>query len=82
VINPAARTAEGTPIYGMPVLSAADARRLIICNRDRQCGYAGVPNPLYDRRDVLLLIGDARASLATLLDLLDGPVSGASGTAC
>ncbi|MFW6154978.1 MAG: NAD(P)(+) transhydrogenase (Re/Si-specific) subunit beta [Planctomycetota bacterium] len=71
VINPAARTAEGTPIYGMPVLPAADAGGLIICNRDRQCGYAGVANPLYDRPDVRLLLGDARDTVARLLELLN-----------
>ena len=34
VINPAARTAEGTPIYGMPVLNVDRAQHLIICNKD------------------------------------------------
>jgi NAD(P) transhydrogenase subunit beta len=73
VINPAAMTAEGTPIYGMPVLLAKDARYLIICNRDRHSGYAGVANPLYDRPDVLMRLGDARDSLGHLLDLLERP---------
>jgi NAD(P) transhydrogenase subunit beta len=68
VINPAANTAEGTPIYGMPVLDAAKARRLIICNFDLKPGYAGVPNPLYEPAShILLLLGDAKDSLSTML---------------
>ncbi|GAI42785.1 unnamed protein product, partial [marine sediment metagenome] len=47
VVNPAARTAEGTPIYGMPVLNVDEADYVIICNKDTCPGYAGVNNPLY-----------------------------------
>ncbi len=70
VINPAANTAEGTPIYGMPVLAVADAPNVIICNFDRKPGYAGVPNPLYERAGVIFLEGDAAASLGKLAGLL------------
>ena len=71
VINPAANTAEGTPIYGMPVLDAGEAHRLIICNFDLKPGYAGVPNPLYDARpNTLLMLGDAKESLDTILSAL------------
>ena len=71
VVNPAANTAEGTPIYGMPVLNAEAAGRLIICNFDLKPGYAGVPNPLYQPHpDVLLLLGDAKESLQKMLDAL------------
>ncbi len=68
VVNPAANTAQGTPIYGMPILDAGKARHLIICNYDDKPGYAGVPNPLYESRpEVLLLLGDAKDSLDKLL---------------
>ncbi len=71
VINPAANTAEGTPIYGMPVLDAAKAKRLIICNFDLKPGYAGVPNPLYEPAShILLMLGDAKDSLNTMLAAL------------
>ena len=71
VINPAANTAEGTPIYGMPVLAADKARRLVICNYDLQPGYAGVPNPLYEPNpNIVMLLGDAKESINTLLDQL------------
>lgn len=67
VVNPAAMTAEGTPLYGMPVLRADEAAAVIICNRDRMPGYSGVPNPLYDRPNAIFLAGDAAETLATLL---------------
>ncbi|MDD2502526.1 MAG: NAD(P)(+) transhydrogenase (Re/Si-specific) subunit beta [Clostridia bacterium] len=67
VINPAANTAEGTPIYGMPVLDAEKAKNIIICNFDLKPGYAGVPNPLYSQSNVILLLGDAKESLEILL---------------
>jgi len=69
-INPAANTAEGTPIYGMPVLAVGDAPHTIICNLDDSPGYAGVPNSLYQSSKSLLMFGDAKATLAELLDLL------------
>ena len=51
VVNPAANTAEGTPIYGMPVLSVDQAKHVIICNYDlnRICGRG---NPLYHKPGV------------------------------
>ncbi|NLE19571.1 MAG: NAD(P)(+) transhydrogenase (Re/Si-specific) subunit beta, partial [Clostridiales bacterium] len=69
VVNPAANTAQGTPIYGMPILEAGKAKHLVICNFDDKPGYAGVPNPLYQPRpNVLLLLGDAKDSLDKLLE--------------
>ena len=67
VVNPAANTAEGTPIYGMPILEADKAKAVIICNYDEKPGYAGVDNPLYTKPGVTLLLGDAGASLDKLL---------------
>ena len=68
VVNPAANTAEGTPIYGMPVLSVDQAKHVIICNYDLKPGYAGVENPLYQRQPgVSLLLGDAQVTLQSLL---------------
>ena len=66
VTNPAANTAEGTPIYGMPVLSVEDAPKAVFCNFDEKPGYAGVPNPLYEADNVLLMLGDAKESVAQL----------------
>ena len=70
VTNPAANTAEGTPIYGMPVLSVEAAPMAVFCNFDEKPGYAGVPNPLYEAENVLLMLGDAKESVAQLQSFL------------
>ena len=70
VTNPAANTAEGTPIYGMPVLNVEQAPMAVFCNFDDKPGYAGVPNPLYAADNVLLMLGDAKESLAQLQNTL------------
>ena len=75
VLNPAARNAEGTPIYGMPVLNVDQAPYVVICNYDLKPGYAGVENPLYTREEgVALLTGDAKESLARLMEEMDQTV--------
>ncbi len=63
VVNPAASTAKGTPIYGMPVLSVSQARAVVICNLDDKPGYSGVENTLYSQEHVIPLWGDAAATL-------------------
>jgi NAD(P) transhydrogenase subunit beta len=68
VVNPAANTAEGTPIYGMPIIEAEKAKQIIICNYDLKPGYAGVPNPLYSKENVIMMLGDAKESLEKLIE--------------
>ena len=69
VLNPAARHAEGTPIYGMPVLNVDQAPEVIICNYDLKPGYAGVENPIYTReKGVYLELGDAKETLLRLMN--------------
>jgi len=72
VVNPAANTAEGTPIYGMPILKADECRNIIVCNYDDKPGYAGVPNPLYERDGVILMTGDAGKTFDRLLAYAQG----------
>ena len=67
VVNPAANTAEGTPIYGMPILNVSEARNVIVCNYDMKPGYAGVENPLYTQAGVTMLLGDASESVERLI---------------
>ena len=68
VLNPAARNAVGTPIYGMPVLNVDEAPEVIVCNFDLKPGYAGVENPLYTReKGVHLELGDAKETLTRLI---------------
>ena len=68
VLNPAARNAVGTPIYGMPVLNVDEAPEVIVCNYDLKPGYAGVENPIYSReKGVYLELGDAKETLMRLM---------------
>ncbi|MDD4337719.1 MAG: NAD(P)(+) transhydrogenase (Re/Si-specific) subunit beta, partial [Firmicutes bacterium] len=67
VINPAANTAEGTPIYGMPILNAHQARHAVIFNYDTKPGYAGVDNPLYEADNVTLVLGDAATTVGEFM---------------
>ncbi|MDD4778836.1 MULTISPECIES: NAD(P)(+) transhydrogenase (Re/Si-specific) subunit beta [Proteiniphilum] len=72
VINPAAREAKDTPIFGMPVLNVDQAKEIFICNYDLNPGYAGVDNPLYRRTEGLhLLLGDAKDSLNEIIAKLN-----------
>ncbi|MDL2299468.1 NAD(P)(+) transhydrogenase (Re/Si-specific) subunit beta [Bacteroides sp. OttesenSCG-928-E20] len=77
VLNPAARDAKDTPIYGMPVLNADQAKHIIICNFDRKPGYAGVPNPLYEMEKVTMMLGDAKESLAEVMQQMSTPAAAA-----
>lgn len=69
-LNPAAREAEGTPIYGMPILNVDKCRNIIVFNYDLKPGYAGVENPIYKRKDVCLQLGNAADTLSALIQKL------------
>ncbi|MBN1418960.1 MAG: NAD(P)(+) transhydrogenase (Re/Si-specific) subunit beta [Planctomycetes bacterium] len=67
VVNPAARDARGTPLYGMPVLEVGDwADDCIVCNLDRSPGYSGVENTLYPMEKTVFIEGDAKQTVAEL----------------
>ncbi len=59
VVNPSANTAEGTPIYGMPILEVDKSRHIIVCNLDEKPGYSGVENSLYSMENVTTIWGNA-----------------------
>lgn len=67
VVNPAATSMEETPISGMPILNVNEARRVIVANLDDRPGYSGVRNLLYDMPEAILLWGDAKVSLQSVL---------------
>ncbi|HEU4947238.1 MAG TPA: NAD(P)(+) transhydrogenase (Re/Si-specific) subunit beta [Kribbella sp.] len=67
VVNPAARTTPSAPIYGMPILNADEAKRVIFLKRSMRPGFAGIENELLYDPKTTLLFGDARDSLTKLL---------------
>jgi NAD(P) transhydrogenase subunit beta len=67
VTNPAARTDEGSPIYGMPILDVDKSGAVIVLKRSMNTGFAGIDNPLFYNDNTSLLFGDAKASVADVL---------------
>ena len=67
VVNPAARNSAGSPIYGMPILNADQAKNIVFMKRSMRPGFAGIDNELmYDPKTVMFF-GDAKESLTKLV---------------
>jgi NAD(P) transhydrogenase subunit beta len=67
VVNPAARSSPGSPIYGMPILNVDEAKNVVFLKRSMRPGFAGIDNELlYDPKTVMLF-GDAKDSLTKLV---------------
>lgn len=67
VVNPAARNDKSSPIYGMPILNADQARSVIVLKRSMSPGFAQIENELFYDPKCSLLFGDAKASLTKLV---------------
>jgi NAD(P) transhydrogenase subunit beta len=67
VVNPAAKTTPGAPIYGMPILNADEAQQVVFMKRSMRPGFAGIENELLFDPKTTLLFGDAKDSLSKLL---------------
>ena len=67
VVNPAARTDETSPIYGMPVIDVDKARTVIVMKRSMKPGFAGIDNPLFFNDNTRMLFGDAKKSTQGLV---------------
>jgi NAD(P) transhydrogenase subunit beta len=67
VVNPAARTDKGSPIYGMPILNVDEAKQVIVMKRSMSPGFAGIENDLFYRENTAMLFGDAKQSLSKLV---------------
>ena len=66
VVNPAAKTTPGSPIYGMPILNVDEAKRTIVFKRSMNPGYAGIDNDLFYADNNQMFFGDAKKSLQEL----------------
>jgi NAD(P) transhydrogenase subunit beta len=67
VVNPAASQDPGSPIYGMPVLKANEARNVVVLKRSMDPGFAGIENMLFHDSKTSMLFGDAKTSLNDLV---------------
>jgi NAD(P) transhydrogenase subunit beta len=70
VVNPAAKTTPGCPIYGMPILDVALAGNVIFLKRSMRPGFAGIENELLYEPKTTLLFGDAKDSLTKVVSAL------------
>ena len=66
VVNPAANDDPSSPIYGMPILNAHEAKNVIVFKRSMKPGYAGIENPLFFRPNSSMLFGDAKEMIEKL----------------
>lgn len=67
VVNPSARSDSSSPIYGMPILNADEAKNIIFMKRSMRPGFAGVDNELMFDPKTIMLFGDAKDSLTKLV---------------
>jgi len=67
VVNPAAQTDKTSPIAGMPILEAYKARTVMVIKRSMSPGFAGIDNDLYYMDKTLMLFGDAKAVLTSII---------------
>ena len=70
VVNPAAKTTPGCPIYGMPILEVDKAGNVIFLKRSMRPGFAGIENELLYEPKTTLLFGDAKDSLTKVVSAL------------
>jgi NAD(P) transhydrogenase subunit beta len=73
VVNPAARSDKASPIYGMPILNADKAKKVYVIKRTADGkGYSGVVNSLFYAPNCFMVLGDASAELAKMIEAVKG----------
>lgn len=70
VVNPAARTDQSSPIYGMPILNVDYAKTVVVNKRSLNVGYAGIDNELFYQDNTLMYFGDAKDAITKLTNEL------------
>jgi NAD(P) transhydrogenase subunit beta len=68
VVNPAARSSPGSPIYGMPILNADQAKNIVFMKRSMRPGFAGIDNELMYDPKTIMFFGDAKDSMTKLIN--------------
>jgi NAD(P) transhydrogenase subunit beta len=72
VVNPAARTDKTSPIFGMPILDADQAKKVFVVKRGEGKGYAGIVNALFYADNCHMVYGDAQAVMVQMIEAVRG----------
>jgi len=66
VVNPAAETDESSPIYGMPIIKAHEAKTTFVLKRGKGRGFSGIENDLFTMPNTLMIYGDAKQTISSM----------------
>jgi len=80
-VNPAARYKKESPLYGMPILNADQAHTIMVLKRSLSPGFAGEDNELFYDKKTMMIFGDAKATLTSLIQLLKKTTASKAGSA-
>jgi H+-translocating NAD(P) transhydrogenase subunit beta len=75
VVNPAAKTDKNSPLAGMPILHAYEAQTVMVIKRSMSPGFAGIDNDLYYMEKTLMLFGDAKSFVSSIVKELNAAVA-------
>ena len=71
VVNPSAINDETSPLYGMPIINAFEARTVFVLKRGKGAGFSGVENPLFTNDNTVMIYGDAKQTVSALVSEFD-----------
>jgi len=72
VVNPAAKSSPGSPIFGMPILNCDQAKAVIVLKRSMNPGFAGIENELFVLPQTMMVFGDAKNTLGAISAAMKG----------
>ncbi|MCD8299123.1 MAG: NAD(P)(+) transhydrogenase (Re/Si-specific) subunit beta [Opitutae bacterium] len=67
VVNPAAASDKSSPIYGMPIIKASEARTVFVLKRGKGKGFSGIENELFTKENTRMIYGDAKSTVSALV---------------
>ena len=67
VVNPSAIDDPASPIFGMPIIHAHEARTIYCLKRGKGTGFSGLENALFFHPNARMLYGDAKATVSALV---------------
>lgn len=67
VVNPSAVNDETSPLYGMPIINAYEAKTVFVLKRGKGTGFSGIENPLFTNDNTVMIYGDAKQTVASLV---------------